>query len=196
MASFSSVIQGVLFATINMSLMAYVIKDTIHEKMGIPLDLAPRILLMHFLLTFILGMVLSRATVDMADSTNNLPLVVSALVVVYVTNITIMVTDEPALFVFPALFVLYVYTSVSYFIGRQVRALFAALLVAVTYFVVTNTMVSDHALIDEIASFVSSIYDIDESQKGTSYLTSKGSIFSNRFFPLGVALFSFGYTYV
>ena len=206
MATLSSLLQGGLFAVINLSLLAYIVNNTIYNDIGIETTVAPRVLLFHFLMSFVLGMALRRAMVDVPDNggarevANKMPLFLTAMVFLYMTNITILITEEPALFVFPLFFTLYVYASIMCVMGSLVSPLSVAAFMATVYFMatsvmVTSDMVSDAGLVDDIAMFVSNIYDIHPSTPKESYLTTKGSVFRNPLFPVGISLFSFGYVY-
>lgn len=186
MTLFSSIIQGFLFATMNAAALAYISQEFLGAHRPIPL--AARLLVYHFLLTFLLGMTVSEATAVRADevrqglvvnlrvSAGPLGALIFALLSLYATFLLVVVTNEVGLVLVPVFFVIHVFAVANARAGTAGAA--AAIIAMAATFLALSAVMSKSPVVDPIADSLSSPFDLPPSSAPPNYLGRPGSIFS------------------
>ena len=101
MGAVASIFQGFLFATMNTAILAF-IGDKLKNDFDVPTTLLPRILIFHFCMCFILGLVFVESLSVRYDSIHG-PIVgpigtfLATLLALYATEIVVLFSSEYAI---------------------------------------------------------------------------------------------------
>ena len=197
MGSASSLFQGVFFAIMNTAILAYSTQETVGKHID-EVHVIPRMLVFHFCLTFLLGIVMLESLTTRLITNNALRptfsvgptgIFLATLGVLYVTEVAVMITEETALLIFPIFMVIYAYSTA---IGRQTyeeKSMFAPPFAALLMFIGTFFLYTKAHFADPVADHFASYYELSKSERKRSYLTEKGSLFD---IPMAVPLLASG----
>lgn len=195
MGAVASGFQGFLFAGMNTAILAY-IGDRLHTNYNVNIQLLPRLLVFHFCLCFVLGLIFMESVGVRLDPIHG-PIVgpigtfVASWLSMYVLSIVVLLSSEYVLMVPLCFAVAYTFghvKAVNYnpAIVQMMIACFIILLGLVVLITPSKTM-------DEAAVEFSSFFDTEYSSLPASYLTGKGGLF---FHPLIPILFTGGGSYL
>lgn len=186
MGAVASGFQGILFASMNTAILAY-IGEELHSQYDINIDLLPRLLIFHFFLSFVLGLVFMESLGVRLDPDHG-PIVgpigtfVASWIAMYVLAIVVLITSEYVLLVPLCFSVAYTFGLAKSINFSQARiesfiALFGIIAALVVVLVPSE-------IVDETAQEVLSFYDIGNSNLPRSYLAGKGGLFYEPIFPI------------
>jgi len=190
MGAVASLFQGVLFAVMNTAILAF-IGDKLKTDFDIPTLLLPRILIFHFCMCFILGLVFVESLPVRYDPVHG-PIVgpmgtfLATLLAIYAAEIVVLFSSEYAILA-PLVF------AVAYTYG-QVKAInysptkFGPVIVAIMIMFGLVSILVDSEYVDDFANQVATYFDIDVSEMiPETYLMGQGGLF---FTPLFVPIFA------
>lgn len=190
MGSVASLFQGLLFATMNTAILAFV-GDKLKNQFELPTFLLPRILVFHFCMCFILGLVFIESFSVRYDPFRG-PIIgpigtfIATLLAIYATEIVVLFSSEYAILT-PLVF------AVAYTYG-QAKAVnysptkFGPMVAAITIMFSLITLLIDSEYVDDFANQIAGYFDIDVSEDiPQTYLMGEGGLF---YIPLFVPAFA------
>ena len=198
MGTISSVFQGTLFGVMNAAILVYV-GDRLHNESGVPVPMLPRLVVFHFCMCFVLGLVFMESISARLDPDHG-PIVgpmgtfLATILALYFTEIAVLLTHEHVLLT-PFVF------AVAYTYG-QAKAInhnytkFGPFVASVVFMFALVVLLVDSSYIDEFANQVGALFDTGESNTPKSYLMQPGSLFAVPFVvPVFVTVAAYGLMY-
>ena len=186
MGAVASGFQGLLFAGMNTAILAY-IGDRLHSNYNVNIQLLPRLLVFHFALSFVLGLVFMESIGVRLDPVHG-PIVgpigtfVAAWMAMYILAIVVLLTSEYVLMVPLCFAVAYTFgfaKAVNY--NPATVQMFIAICALLFGLVILLTP-SD--FMDEAADELGSFFDIGKSSLPATYLAGKGGLFAHPVAPI------------
>lgn len=195
MGSVGSLLQGVLFASMNTAITAYV-AEQLHDDLGIGLGLLPRLLVFVFCLCLVLGSVLAESTTIRLDEQHG-PIIgpigtfLSAWLSIQVGAIIALMTGEYAILAPLAFAVAYAYGHAKAI--NHTATTFGPFLAAIALLFGLVMLLVDAEAVDEFADQIGDYFDLADSDRPLSYLMGTGGLFAiPGFVPVFVTMASFG----
>lgn len=190
MGAVASLFQGLLFATMNTAILAF-IGDKLENEFDIPIYLLPRILVFHFCMCFILGLVFVESLSVRYDSIHG-PIIgpigtfIATLLAIYATEIIVLFSSEYAILT-PIVF------AVAFTYG-QAKAVnhnttkFGPFIAAIMIMFALVTLLINSEYVDDFSNQIASYFDIDVNEDiPTTYLMGQGGLF---YIPLFIPAFA------
>lgn len=195
MGTIASVFQGTLFGVMNAAILAY-LGYKLDEEFGIPVGILPRIVIFHFCMCFVLGLVFVESISLRIDPVHGavvgpMGTFLATLIGLYVTSIAVLLTHEFVILA-PTVF------AVAFAYG-QAKAInfhytkFGPFIAAIVFMFGLIVLLIDSDYVDDFAKQIGTYFDLGESIVPKSYLMEPGGVFSIPLFaPVFITITAYG----
>ena len=194
-----SFIQGVLFAALNTLILGY-IGEELKDNHNLKIDILPRVLIFHFCMCFILGLVFMESINVRMDAIKG-PVIgplggyVATLFALYFVEMVVFFTDEFTLLTPVVFAVAFIYGQAK--AANHVYTIYQPIIVSIVILSALVVLLIQSDYVDEFANEVSAVFNIEprsgKDMRDKTYLMGKGGLFTFPFFiPIFVTLASYG----